>query len=302
MKPFLSKVLVFLSLQSLIVTGIISFLDKRHDLPFVSNSISYNAKAKYLAANRELLEKSRIKVIGSSMSLNNIDCQMLSDSLSVPVINLAAWKMKLSDYTDFDIWKKGTVIIMNMHFTDFGGSSLVPKKGFPYGGNGLTNFTNILSDFKTYHDNILQFSEFSSSPVNNNYESLNFDRTGTVVFTEHDDFRIEDGRWKGELNEYNEENLKAFIRDVSTRAPLVDKLIISFSPPISEKKNDRKSKSLLEIEQALSRIPNVDFINGYHSDVFNDKDFVDYCHFSNSGARKMTNLLISHIRERKILP
>lgn len=302
MKSFLIKALVFLIAQSLIVLGIVAYLDRKHGLPFVSNSISYNLKAKFLSENRELLQRSRIKVIGSSMSLNNIDCQMLSDSLGVPVINLAAWNMKFSDYSDFDIWKTGSVILMNMHFTDLGTSSLLPKKGFPYGGGAFTNFSNILSDFKTYRDNLQKQTAYTSSQVNDYYDSHQYDKTGTVVYTEYEDFNLDNDRWEGELNEYTEQNMAKFIREVSKKAALVDRLVISFSPPISRKRTEPKSRVVKEIERSLGSMPNVVFVDAYHSGDFVDTDFVDFCHFSRSGTRKLTGLILAKLREKRVLP
>lgn len=301
MKPFLSKIFLFLLVQSLIVICMIGYLDNKFGLPFVSNSISYNAKAKFLAENRDLFEKSRIKVIGSSMSLNNIDCQMLSDSLKVPVINLAAWKMKLNDFSNFDIWKKGNVVIMNMHFTDFGRTSLIAKKGFPFEPGRLTNFTNILKDFKTYSDHIENYGDYSGKKIRNFYNSLYFDSTGTVVFTDHDQFIMDDHRWEYELNEFSEMNLRLFLNDVKAKAPLVDKLVICFTPSIVEKITMEKKQAIIEIEQALRQIPNVLFINNFGDSIFNKMDFVDYCHFSKSGTRKNTTIILSRIRDMKIL-
>ena len=78
MKKFLLKVGLYFLILAVLITGAIYYAKSKspRDLFFVSNSVTLNLKAGFVKRNFDKFKNSRIYVIGSSMSLNNIDAIM----------------------------------------------------------------------------------------------------------------------------------------------------------------------------------------------------------------------------------
>ena len=128
MRLFIRKVLVFFFLA--VCFGVLYFFIrvKSNKICFLSNSVCYNAKAKFIQNNTNKLIKSKFVVLGSSMVLNNIDGQFLEKHFSKPVFNIGSWGMKIEDFKDFPIQQEGKILIINTEFPDFEKSQLIKKR------------------------------------------------------------------------------------------------------------------------------------------------------------------------------
>ncbi len=118
MKKFIVKsILYFLGgiisiLLILIFTGIFRPNKK---LNFVSNSISFNAKSAFINRNYSKMKHADYVIMGSSMSLNNIDGLFLEKATNHKVINLSSWGMKIFDFKEFLCHiKLNSTIIINL--------------------------------------------------------------------------------------------------------------------------------------------------------------------------------------------
>jgi len=300
MKRFLSKTGLYLLIQLTFILVFVYYYTSNLDIPFYSNSISFNAKAKFLIKNHIQLENYPVVVIGSSMSLNNLDCVYLSGKLKQPIINLSSWGMTFDDFDAFDIWEKNKIILTNVNFTDIGLSAIIKKRGYPYSENKLLNFTNILTDFSTYKAEVDTRLIDSVPKINDFYRSLKFDRSGSVLFTERHDFQIYPTRWNQKQQEVSAGDIERFISGVKQKSLLVKHIIISFSPSRRSVYSSNDSKTVKLIQNQLKSTPNISFIDNYDAVNFNDDDFVDFCHFSNSGAKKYNELLYSQLLATRV--
>ena len=118
----------------MIITGVIFYI--RSGTPasfwFVSNSPSHNFKVGFIKKNLNKLKTSKIVILGSSMSLNNVNAVMIQDSFHSSTVNLASWGLKLSNYKNSNIWDENKIFISNMQFPDFGASKVSLKDGFGF--------------------------------------------------------------------------------------------------------------------------------------------------------------------------
>jgi hypothetical protein len=124
-----------------------------------------------------------------------VDAIGMSSSVGQPVLNLASWGMRFSDFDSFPIWKKENTIICNVHFTDFGNSQIKHKPGFPFNQSFWTSKLNILQDFRTYRKQVIDYGNIVSNPKNDFYQALNFDNNGSVVFVPKKEFGLDSARW-----------------------------------------------------------------------------------------------------------
>jgi hypothetical protein len=302
MKKFLVKLFIFLAILLLIASSLVCIVynySSQFNFPFYSNSISYNAKVKFILDQKGEVEKCKVFVIGSSMSLNNLDCSLLSDNLDQKVFNLSSWGLKFNDFSEFDIWKKKNIIITNINFSDFGNSVFNKKTGYPYNSSRLLNVYNILGDYLTYRSQINEFYRYPNLKINNTYNSLNFNNNGSVIFSDKKVFKIDKKRWEEIPNKISINDINNFVNDVKLKASLVNKIIITFSPNRIHAYSKEKYYAVKLLESRLNIIPNVIFFNNYSINDYVDEDFVDGSHFSKSGALKYTKLISSQIKSIK---
>ena len=289
MKTFLLKIFYFISILFLIIVSVAFYFYKKSDLVFVSHSISYNLKQEFIIKYKKQITKCNYFVIGSSMSLNNIDCILLSKKLNSKVFNLSSWGTKFSDFTNFNIWNKKNIIITNINFTDFGNSEikLYPLNSF--------RFVNIAKDLGIFISQVNEKENYLKSQINDHYTSLNFDNTGSLIFSEKSFFKIDAGRWNLKEKKLSEIDINNFINEIKAKATSTKRIIITFSPIRKHLYSLEQSVSVKKLGKYLNLISNVNFINNYDRTEFTDEDFVDFSHFSKQGAQKYTELISSQI-------
>jgi hypothetical protein len=297
MKTFIIKIFYFISILFLIIVSVAFYFYKKSDLVFVSHSISYNLKQEFIIKYKKEIIKCNYFVIGSSMSLNNIDCILLSKKLSSQVFNLSSWGTKFSDFANFNIWNKKNIIITNINFSDFGNSEI---KVYPLNSS---RFVNIAKDLGIFISQINDKENYMKSQINDHYTSLNFDKSGSLIFSEKNFFKIDAGKWNLKEKKLSEIDINNFINEIRAKATSTKRIIITFSPIRKHLYNFEQSASLKKLGKYLNLIPNVNFINNYDRTEFTDEDFVDFSHFNKQGAQKYTELIsgqIDSILENKV--
>jgi len=296
LKLFLIKIFYFFSIVFSLIGSLVFYYYKKSDLPFNSNSLCFNAKEKFILEHNEEIKKCKYFVIGSSMGLNNIDCILLSQQIGQKVVNLSSSGMKFNNFMDFDIWNKNTVVVLNMNFTDFGKGLI---KIFP---KHSSRVINILKDFTTFRSQINSYDiSLKLSKKNDTFYSLNFDDSGSIIFADKENFKIDSTRWDfiGYGDTASEKDLKNFVNDIRNKSTLVKKIIITFSPTRKTKYNMDRSYLVHKLEDYLKEVPNVIFFDNYDISGFSDSEFVDVFHFSKQGSKLYTELISKQINSKE---
>jgi len=297
MRVFLKRLSLYLALIAISVFSIVYFYWYQFEVPFFSNSLSFNAKSKFLIERKVNWDKTRFYLIGSSMSLNNVDAIGMSSSIGLPVLNLASWGMRFSDFDSFPIWKKENTIICNVYFTDFGNSQIKHKPGFPFNQSFWTSKLNILQDFRTYRKQVIDYGNIVSNPKNDFYQALNFDNNGSVVFVPKKEFGLDSARWNAANDSASINFMDRFANELAEKKDLCKEIIVFFSPVHPSFYDSDKAKLIRYLGQKLKALPHVRFYDNYSLNHFTDVNFVDYCHLSGEGAAKYTKFLVRQMQQ-----
>jgi hypothetical protein len=299
MRIFLKRLSLYLALITVSVFSFVYFYWHQFEFPFFSNSISFNAKSKFLIERKVNWDKTRFYLIGSSMSLNNVDAIGISASVGQPVLNLASWGMRFSDFDSFPIWKKENTIICNVHFSDFGNSQIKHKPGFPFNQSFWTSKLNILQDFRTYRKQVIDYGNIVSNPKNDFYQALNFDNNGSVVFVPKKEFGLDSARWNAANDSASIDFMDRFANELAEKKDLCKEIIVFFSPVHPSFYDSEKAKLIRYLGRKLKNLPHVRFYDNYSLIQFTDVDFVDHCHLSGEGAAKYTKLLVKQMQQTR---
>ena len=257
MKAFLIKTIYFIIILFLIIGLITLFFYKKSDFLFASNSLSYNVKEEFIINHKDEMINCNFFVIGSSMSLNNLDCVLLSKKADQKVLNLSSWGMKFSNFSNFNIWDKKNIILTNINFTDFGDAELLIYPSNSY------RFFNIAKNLGTFISHIQDKETYLKFEKNDHYTSLNFDSSGSIIYSESKFFKIDSVRWNLRERKLSEIDINNFLTEIKIQAPRVKQIIISFSPVRRQLYNLGQSATIKKLENNLNLIPNVYFINNY---------------------------------------
>jgi hypothetical protein len=299
MNRFLIKLVTYLLLFGVcfcLYFGIKFSLIRGEKLIFVSNSVSFNAKARFLAEKD--FSKTRCFILGSSLSLHNIDGVRLEQLNKVSVLNLSSWGRKLVDFESFlPMIPDTAVLIMNIGFTDFGTSSMQHYEGYPM--ENTHHWKNVLLNLRTYDAQLAKIKEYTNSEACKTYNDLNFDKTGTILL---DGTKVEISkiRWEHSPSVPSEEDIWVFINELAKLGNR--KVFIFFSPERISHKSENKRIAIDSIKRKIeSQYPNVSFFNNYALN-FDEPMFVDCTHFSKKGAEKYTEIITEQMRNSQIAP
>jgi hypothetical protein len=229
------------------------------------------------------------------MSVNNIDCILLSKKTNQKFFNLSSAGMKFKNFSHFDIWKKNNTIITNINFADF------KEYDIKIYHTNFSKFIHIATNpYQFLHDlYLVQTTLINKNDNRDHYTSLNFDNSGSLILANKKYFKIDSILYNQkdipEFEKLSDTEINNLVYEIKIKALLVKKIIIFFSPSRKHLYNLKKSTFVKKLENKLKIIPNVIFINNYDNIEFTDDYFVDYSHFSKEGAIKYTNLIINQI-------
>ncbi len=290
MKKFITK---FIYYQLILIFSLIVFLlaifklQKSDKICFLSNSISLNAKLAFLKKNQNTLSTSKYTVLGSSMSLNNIDCSLLSEKLSAKVINISAWGMKVIDFEKLiPLINGNSKILINLSFVDLKSTDLVSYFGFP-SNYKLENLNKGLY-LKNYLSQIQEIQFYTEKNSNQTYQCLQFDNCGSLLLAAKD-FKFRPKRWEDSPKIPTSKEIEQFIDQLRIFDNF--EVFLFFSPErvfySSQSKylNIQKLKGIVE-----SKYKNIRVFNNYNV-RYQDSLFADCTHFNINGAKQYTQLI-----------
>ena len=299
MKYFIFKSLGFLLSELFLIIIVVFYFKSKDDIFFVSNSISYNSKVEFICQNLKKFKKAEIVIIGSSMSLNNLNAHQFNDSFGRSTINVASWGMKFSDFEKFEIW--GKQVVININFTDLGSSFILKKNGYPCTESKIIEFGNIISDFNTYKNQYFEMKSYNEIGSEKYYTSLKYDSFGTVFFDKNG-FDIIKSRWEEDAFLKHDITKQTIVEYVKTLKIIIDKVrpsqkvILSFSPNRRCFYTSKKALMVKFFGTLLNeKIPQIEFINLYDLN-FSDNLYVDNSHFNLEGNILFTSYLINKIK------
>lgn len=298
MRKFIFKLscITFLAILSTIpLLNFYGVFDSNIKLSFVSNNIATNAKSYFILQNKAKFSTAKFVIVGSSMSLNNIDGVYFEKLINKNTINISAWEMKICDFKDYVTYiNPNSQIIINICFTDFNKTILQKYSNFPFGNKYL--FFNKIINFRGFIAQRQQIVEYSSPLSNTTYNYLNFDKTGSVVYAK-DNFNVSSDRWEDTRKIPSDKELDDFVSQLAMFKGY--KIYLFFSPERSKYKSIGKKNAIAKLENLIkNRYSNVSFYNNYCQD-FNDSLFVDCYHFNSLGALRYTQLIFAQIDTTK---
>jgi hypothetical protein len=307
MKKFLLKVGLYFLILAVLISGAIYYAKSKSpkELFFISNSVTLNLKAGFVKQNFDKFKKSRIYVVGSSMSLNNIDAVMLQDSLHAPTMNLASWGLRLSNFKDAAFWRENKLLIYNTQYADFMPSDIELKDGYRFDVTNTKELENIFTDFRTYLSQRSFANKLIYHTSNKEYDYCKFDSCGSALLSDTG-FQLKPQRWaldEFEHVHFDTSMLTKFVNDIKTAVgpqPNNVRILLAFSPGRRVFYSAERAKIVTQFAEMLKQsCPNVIFLNGYDEN-YPDSLFVDNCHMNRKGAERFTREIIDMIRAKKI--
>lgn len=302
-KNWLIKWFIYLFLILLCTMFFIIFLNKYMGVPLrFSNSISYDSKLLFISKNKI---QPKILIIGSSMGLNNVNSNIISQFYATNnILNISSWGSKVHEVFELlqniDLSKVELVIYPHQYF-DFYGESITIynkkdvsnylKKDFVF-NSYLNTFFSLSSNFKDY---IYWKKRFLNKKK---YSSLIFNTYGDVNLNFEKGY-ISQKRWNAVTNV---DILESHFLELVKMKKFLDKkkikLLLIKTPFRKEIFNLEKFKiQSKEYDEKLSELRikyNINYINTQNLLNLNDQFFVDSSHLNSNGASKVSNIIIKH--------
>ena len=300
------KILIFLVLMLIVLSFIFFYFYKigGDDLPAsrYSNSISFNEKIDFMKTKD--ISKIEYISIGSSMTLNNIDSEIIVDHLGSNYINLGSWGFKISNSSEFlekmtDFFPDLKAVIISASFVDFTTGTWSAEVNYSLLRADLKYGLDILSyflspDLKYLRDNSRSNNKLKKKK--NMYSSLAFDEYGGCIL-DIDSDKINNERWVNDISKFNidESELRSleillkFLRKKNIQA------VFAIPPQRRGMINDT---NIITINEKIKKIQTVVeensgiFVNSFGFGAWDDSLFVDYAHLNKTGAARFTDSLI----------
>jgi hypothetical protein len=295
MKQFILKIIQFPLL--VFVIFILFFIFKKPSIPlvFLSNDVSYNAKAFWIQKNFDKIKHSEIIVLGSSMSLNNISTKLVQDYTGRSTVNLSSWGRKISDFHELlNKIDTNKLILININFQDLQRGSIKTFFDLFNPKQNQIEFFSILTKSGLYLKQISDYNNYCRVG-SKSYQNLNFDSTGAAIL-DNIGFKINEKRWNSGLKSVNKEEILFFIDNLK-RISEKHKVIVTFSPERKIFKSENKQIAIDTLrKQIQQKAKNVSFYSMYHLN-FSDTLFVDGSHFNLNGSNYFTQILLDSLKQ-----
>lgn len=300
MIKFIKKIILFgiLPLAAIIVCVVIYGTS----IPNVSNSLSFNAKMRFLKG-KKLDTTINVLAVGSSMTLNNIHSATIAAHLDNSYINTASWGQSIVD--DYKLIKiftplyKPETIIITSNFMDF--QNEWSKIKFDLLDSYLSKtYTKSGFDLKYNIKNTAKLEVYRQNQSLYNY--LNYDVHGGInLDAQH---LITDSlRWKGRaVNESPLDPVQyAYLDSISNFCNTNKISLVFVQSPFrvgyySQMTSNQKTYLNNHVKKidSILRINNHFFINTFDS-TWPDELFVDYSHLNKEGSEVFTNLFLEEV-------
>lgn len=308
MKKFLIKVSLYIAILLVIISILSSFflLRSPKGFLFVSNSISCNLKAGFIEQHPEKLNQAGIVVLGSSMSLNNIDAKLLQDSFQLNTINLSSWGLKIVNFEQSPVLDQHKIFLCNLGSPDFSTYHLQAYDKFSFNNSKLRQVYDLSVNFSTYKDQLQKAKDVLLMRHNRDFKSCNFDDYGSVLLSDSG-FNFDSSRWNGD--DYlsfgvDSAKLKDYVhhlKDLVASHQGIEHFILTYSPGRRVFYNQNRSEMIAYLGRMIrENCPTVHFINLYDRN-YPDVEYADASHFNGKGASRFTREVIDSIISRGII-
>lgn len=283
-------------------------LSSWHNLHYpatITNSISLDAKLKFLRDNRQLLRQAKTVVLGSSLCLNNIDTDYLHRTLphQGPFINVAAWGLQVGQARQlyqFTLRQNSGLkrVLYITQAADF--SQHRPEALFDaFDTAAYVNHTeNLLFPAKYFNARTIwgNIKSYGAKQSTREYGSLAFGLTGSVLLDVRGRHRNQN-RWDGygldiTLAPQEFQELRQFCGDVKGKG---QDFIVVTTPVRGHFLESGPSKALqVRLKQEIAGIVREcggTLIEADREVPLSDDDFADTMHLNNSGASAVARYL-----------
>lgn len=274
-----------------------------------SNSISYDAKLKFIR-NNKLLDGANTIVIGSSMALTNINGNILekgSEKIK-KIANLSSWGLQTSEVLQLiKLIKLDNIeyIIYPTQYIDFKEYRLKDideneVKSFLNNKFILSPYLNTLESLVSNIKNYIQYENKFLNP--NKYSYIGFDKTGGIELNFSNEY-IDKKRWNSNKREKYKLEERCFndLQKLNNIAKSKDiTLIVITTPyrkPILEDNKD-VSNIYNKYVQKLEYISNKQqfiYLNMHEKLNLSDNYFLDRSHLNKKGAISVSNEILNSV-------
>jgi hypothetical protein len=304
------KLLYKLGIVVFIVLIIFLALYKKGFQPLYTNSTSFDAKIDVI--NHQANQKPKFIAIGSSMTLYNLNSEILTNAYGNSYCNLSSWGLEMADIDN---------ILFNMIDYDnckyvFICSSIIDFK--LSANESLVDYLNTNKFLRTHLKPIFYFNNFTplyqiflrKQEMKNDLNdkdhpySLNFDHFGGVSLNVPSKNINKDwDRMVGFPSSYTNYNYKALENIARKLKKHNIKLIFIQTPMKIDFLQGRSAQQILashiNICKQIVEKNNGHYLNLYDPKLFPDSLFVDQIHLQNNGSRLFTQLVVE--RTKKII-
>jgi hypothetical protein len=313
MKKFFLKILILICCSLIIVIITVFSVVKKIDFTnfpkhAISNSVCFNAKLEHALIDTNFNQCSFL-IAGSSMSLNNISGELIQKQLQKKVYNISSWGTRPSQTIELleskvigDQVKYVLVAFNNFDFgkTDYSLDYRSVEK-FMLGNN----FDKAWLFFEKAHIlDICSDWEFRNkfSNIDNEYASLKFDKTGSVLLN-REGFKISKKRWAKYFDTTGFYNFKKSMLKLDSLCITKNRnLILVYLPSRSDLLTEKNRTANNSVAENLKTEFKSKFID-LSSIKINANNYCDGIHLFKEGAEIVTySILDSLYKNNKIIP
>jgi len=251
----------------------------------------------------------KIVSIGSSMTLNNLDSDVILEEFNTKkYLNTASWGMSIQEIFTFlkllnTLYDLEEVIIVSS-IADFREST--KRIDFDFIKSYLTNnkpniYLSFLNNFNLkYYVNSIKDAKHARK-CHNDYKNLCYDSNGMVKLKK-ENFNILERRWLDKDIDRFSANQYVYLDSISTFCKNNDLKLYFFQSPYREGLLPEFDAQELDILNShISRVNNIlrdkhYFVNA-NDEIWNDSLFVDGTHFNQIGAELFTKYCFDEIKK-----
>lgn len=302
MKKLIIRIVILGLISSFIYFALALLNDKIFKEPILTSSISFDKKMKFF--KNQNIEHVNVLAIGSSMTLNNLNSQILESNYNIEgnFLNLGSWGLQMTDVfslTQYFVDKYSPkMIIISSSLSDFeneGSYFQIPdKKQLElYFSDYSFRFFLRHIDLNIYLDRELEFK--NSGNGNYDYKCLNFDKYGGVFLDiPHD--RIDLSRWNRSIIKPKELQyiaLKELVQYLNNNN--IKLLFVQCPIKINSDTAEEDKKIITGHFKRLNDIfigSNHSFLNLFDESVYYENEFCDTYHLNKAASERFTSKIV----------
>jgi hypothetical protein len=305
-------IIIAIIVQLLCIVAVIllfRFFQEKLPAPHLSNSISFDEKARWLRNN--LAGRCGVLIIGSSIALNNVyskELEMLYPGEAI--INTASWGMGIEDsylmlLKIIPLCRPKAIILLTNYVDFFSASNKeIVWDRFEKYLRGSSIELTYLQGFNLFSfASELRDQNVRTAKGRRIYGSLKFDDTGTVNL-ECEPFETDPHRWEGyKFDNFSPSKIRPAaidaITSIAATADQINSQLIVVTTPMRQIAEltvypDFRAEFWSSVKRRVERSNGI-YIRVSGTDGFDDKFFADFQHLNECGAKKLTNRLTREI-------